>query len=207
MNIHKSFFVRLALPLALLSCKKDERTSEVGRKLESTPADLRGTWQTDCMGTNTLQTVSSRREYVFNAIGDFDRFERYYSDAHCQNLVATYKVVGTVEVKGPYPERPGLDMINFTVNEAYITVKSESILPALNAMRLCGRMDWQVNEDVHVSNAECEGSKVQKGGVQFDSYDIRKGQLFLGQKLMFLAQDNASERPTELDIKTPYSKK
>jgi hypothetical protein len=64
-----------------------------------------------------------------------------------------------------------------------------------------------VNEDVHVTNAECEGSKVQKGGVQFDSYDIRNGQLYLGQKLMFLGKDNASDRPTELDLIAAYSKK
>jgi hypothetical protein len=198
----------LALPLlASLACKKDEKTSETGKKLENTPAELRGTWQTACVSTSTLNLVSTQREYVFNAIGDFDRVERYYSDANCQNLVASYKVVGTVETKGPNPDKPNLDMINFAVNEAYITVKSDIILTDLNTMKLCGKTDWKVNEDVHVTHAECEGSKVQKGGVQFDSYDIRDGQLFLGQKMMFLAKDNASDRPSELDSKVPYLKK
>ncbi|HET9241669.1 MAG TPA: hypothetical protein VFO10_30660 [Oligoflexus sp.] len=197
----------LLLPLALLACKKDEKTSETGRKLESTPAELRGTWQSGCMGTTTLNMASSQREYVFNAIGDFDRLERYYSDPNCQNLAATYKVVGTVEVKGPNPEKTDLNMINFTVNEAYMTVKSDATLEQLNAMKFCGRSDWHVNEDVHVTNAECEGSKVQKGGVQFDSFKIRDGQLFMGQKLMFLGKDDASERPAELDMRAPYIRK
>jgi hypothetical protein len=58
-----------------------------------------------------------------------------------------------------------------------------------------------------VTNAECEGSKVQKGGVQFDSFAMRDGKLFLGQKLMFLGKDDASERPTALDLRAPYTKK
>lgn len=207
MNRSTPILATLVFPLVLLGCKKDEKTSETGKKLENTPADLRGTWQSACLGTTTLNMVSSQRVYVFNAIGDFDRLERYFSDANCQNLVATYKVIGTVEVKGSNPDKPDVDMINFTVNEAYMTVKSESVLEQLNAMKFCGRSDWRLNEDVHVTNAECEGSKVQKGGVQFDSYDIRDGQLYLGQKLMFLGKDNASDRPTELDTKAPYSKK
>jgi hypothetical protein len=207
MRRHTTILAAGIMLIAGLACKKDEKTSETGKKLESTPADLRGTWQSGCVGTTTLNMVASQREYVFNAIGDFDRLERYFSDANCQNLVATYKVVGTVEVKGPNPDEHGVDMINFTVNEAYMTVKSEAILEKLNAMKFCGRSDWRLNEDVHVTNAECEGSKVQKGGVQFESYDIRNGQLYMGQTLMFLGKDNASDRPTELDLKAPYSKK
>ncbi|MDQ3233360.1 MAG: hypothetical protein M3Q07_16200, partial [Pseudobdellovibrionaceae bacterium] len=160
------FLAALALPLAAMACKKDEKTSETGKKLESTPAELRGTWQSACVPTTTLSMVATQREYVFNAIGDFDRIERYFSDAHCQNLVAAYKVVGTVETKGSNPDKPDVDMINFAVNEAYITVKSDMILNDLNTMKLCGKTDWKINEDVHVTNAECEGSKVQKGGVQ-----------------------------------------
>lgn len=197
----------LLLTLTFSACKKDEKTSETGRKLEATPAELRGTWQSACFPTTTLKTVSSQREYVFNAIGDFDRLERYFSDPNCQNLVATYKVVGTVEVKGPNPERSGVNMINFTVNEAYLTVKSESTLEQLNAMKFCSRADWHLDEDVHVTNAACEGSKVQKGGVQFDSYKIQDGHLYMGQKLLFLGKDDASERPTELDLKIPFAKK
>jgi hypothetical protein len=193
----------LFLPWALLACKKGEKTSETGRKLESTPAELRGTWQSSCMPTTILNMVSSQREYVFNAIGDFDRLERYYSDPDCQTLAATYKVVGTVAVKGPNPDKTDLSMINFTVNEAYMTVKSEATLEQLNKMKFCGRSDWHPDEGVHVTNAECEGSKVQKGGVQFDSYKIRDGQLFMGQKLMFLGKDDASE----LDMKAPFVKK
>jgi hypothetical protein len=207
MNRPQAFLVAMVLPWMLSACKKDEMTSETGRKLESTPAALRGTWQSDCVPTTTLNMVSSQREYVFNSIGDFDRLERYYSDPQCRTLTATYKVVGTVEIKGPYPEKTELDMINFTVNEAYLTVTSEAVLQQLNAMRFCGRSDWRLNEDVHVTNAECEGSKVQKGGVQFDSFDIRDGKLYLGQKLMFLGKDDASERPTELDLRAPYAKK
>jgi hypothetical protein len=207
MTRYAFIFPALFFPWTLLACKKDEKTSETGRKLESTPAELRGTWQSSCMGTRTLNMVSSQREYVFNAIGDFDRLERTFSDPNCQNLAATYKVVGTVEVKGSNPEKIGLTMINFTVNEAYMTVKAEATLQQLNAMKFCGRSDWRVNEDVHVTNAECEGSKVQKGGVQFDSYKIRDGQLFMGQKLMFLGKDDASERPTELDWTAPFVRK
>lgn len=207
MKRHIRIFAVLSVPLAAMACKKDEKTSETGKKLENTPAELRGTWQSPCVGTTTLNLVSTQREYVFNAIGDFDRVERYYSDSNCQNLVATYKVVGTVETKGSNPAKPDLDMINFTVNEASMTVKSDSILNDLNTMKLCGKSDWKVNEEVQVTNAECEGSQVQKGGVQFDSYDIRDGQLYLGQKFLFLAKDNASERPTELDSKVPYMKK
>ncbi|WP_141734137.1 hypothetical protein [Oligoflexus tunisiensis] len=195
------------LALVQPACKRDEKTSETGQKLRSTPTELRGTWLSDCMSTTTLNAVSSQREFVINAIGDFDRLERYYSDPNCQHLVATYKVVGTVETKGPNPDKPDLEMINFTVNEAYITVTSDTILDDLNRMKLCGHTDWSVAEPVHVTNAACEGSKVQKGGVQFDSYDIRDGHLYLGESLMFLAKDNASDRPSELDLKVPFTRR
>jgi hypothetical protein len=121
--------------------------------------------------------------------------------------VATYKVIGTLETKGPNPDNPNLNMINFTVNEAFITVTNASIIEDLNQMKLCGRTAWQVAEPVHVTHASCEGSKVQKGGVQFDSYALRNGQLYFGGGSLFLAKDNASERPSELDESVPYSRR
>jgi len=208
MKKHSKILAALILPLALLGCKDDDDTTEIGQNIQATPDELRGTWKSDCVGSDVLNLPATQREYVFNAIGDFDRVERFYSDSGCQNLVATYKVIGTVEAKGHNPESsdPEVNMVNFTVNNAMLTVNSDTIIDALNTMKLCGKADWALNQETEVTNADCEGSRIGKGSVQFDSYDVRDGQLYLGQKFLFLSKDDASARPKELDTSTPFHK-
>lgn len=208
MKKHTKFLATiLALPLALAACKDDnDDTTETGKKLETTPEELRGTWLSGCVKTTVLGLTSTQREYILNAIGDFDRKERYFSDANCQNLVATYKVIGTVEAKGQNPDKPEIDMLNFTINNAYLTLNADNITGVLNTTRLCGKADWAVGAETEVTNADCQGSTVKKGEVQFDSYDVRDGQLYLGQKFLFLAKENANDRPTQLATDVPYAK-
>lgn len=188
--------------------RKDKDTTETGRNPRSTPAALQGQWKTECLNTSVLDLTHTQREYRFNAIGDFDKYERFYSDDACTKQTGEYKVIGTVEEKGKAAEAtdPSSKMINFTVNGATFKVVNDTALAFFNGLNLCGKSDWKLNEEAKVLDANCLGNTIRKGDVIFDIYSVKESQLYLGQSFIFLNKDSANLRPSNLDDSAPMAK-
>ncbi len=202
--------VSLALmSLATVSCNKDDNTTETGQKLNATPGELQGKWQSTCFPSNALEATYTQREYIFSAVGDFDKYERFFKDEGCTQQIGEYKVIGTVEAKGKASDAqdPEAEQLNLTVNNALFTVVDGNSVSLFNGLKLCGKSDWKGSEEVKVLDLNCLGSTVRKGDVIFDIYDVKDGQLYLGQSSLFLTQDSANTRPTALDAEVPFSKK
>ncbi len=208
-SIHRNFgFALCAMPLVLMACGKDDNdTTDNGAKVRETPADLRGAWLSPCMTSAMPGLQRVQREYIFNAIGDFDKVERYYSDDNCQTIGSTFKTIGTVDARGTLTEDKSVQSINLTANDAFFTVNSDAAVSSFNALKLCGQADWVVNKEKSVINTSCAGAQVKQGDVIFDVYSKRGDALYFGKTSLFLVPDSGDNRPTTVDTAAPYSKK
>lgn len=198
----------VALPLFMAACgKSKDKTTKSGAAIQETPADLRGAWVSPCLSSVMPGLEGVQREYIFNAIGDFDKIERYYSDSKCQTIAATYKTIGSVEAKGALTEDKAVQSINLTVNDAFLTMNTDNAVKTFNALKLCGRDNWAVNQNDSVINTNCGGALVKKGDVIFDVYSKSNENLFFGKTFLFLVKDSGDARPTTVNKETPYTKK
>lgn len=196
------------LTMLLASCHKDDKeTTDTGGKIKETPADLRGTWLSPCLASDTLGLQKVQREYIFNSIGDFDKLERYYTDADCKTIGATYKTIGTVDAKGPLTQDTSIQSMNLTVNDARLTVHSPGMVEKFNALKLCGHSDWAAEKEVSVASLDCGGVQVKQGDVIFDVYSRRDAVLYFGDSSLFLVKSSGDQRPTSINLEAPYSKK
>lgn len=194
----------LALGLFTNACKDDDNND--GQTIENIPNQLAGDYKTGCTQNSALGLTSSTRELSFSSVGDFDKKEVYFSDDACAESAAlTYKVVGTVSNQGKLPSNEELDMINFTVAEAYITPGTQALVDTLNTTSFCGKKDWALNVEASIAELNCNDFTIQKGQVIQDVYDDRDGTLFFGKKFALLLNETG-DRPSEIDEDLPYNK-
>lgn len=202
----KNFTLPAFVALSLLSfaCGKDDDNND-GQTIEEIPTQFAGTFRTDCLPNSQLNLSHATRELKISNVGDFDKKEVYYSDACASAPSLVYKVVGTVQNKGKLPEDQTLDMLNFSVNEAYITAGSEDVVNVLNTTRFCGKNDWVLNQETSIAGLNCQNFAISKGEVIQDVVEDQDGTLYFGKKFALLLNETG-ERPTEVDMDVPYHK-
>ena len=193
----------LAFGLLNFACSDD---SNDGQTIENIPNQLAGDYKTACTKNSALGLTSSIRELSFSSVGDFDKKEVYFAKGDCSEAPAlTYKVVGTASNQGKLPENQELDLINFTVAEAYLTPSTQFLVDTLNTTSFCGKKDWAVNVEASIADLSCNDFTISRGEVIQDVYDDRDGTLFFGKKFALLL-NQTDERPTEVDLELPYNK-
>lgn len=195
----------LALSMVSYACKDDD--SNDGQTIENIPNQLAGDYRVACSQNSVLGLTSTVRDLSFSSVGDFDKKETYYADDACGEAPAlTYRVVGTVAALGDLPSNPTLDLINFTVAEAYITPGTQALVDTLNTTNFCGQKDWALNTEKSIADLECNDFTIAKGAVIEDVYEDRDGTLYFGKKFALLLNETG-ERPTEVDLDLPYAKR
>ncbi len=193
----------LALGLTSFACKDDNND---GQTVENIPNQLAGSYKAQCAQNSVLGLTSTARDISFSSVGDFDKKEVYFTDSSCGGSAAlTYRVVGTVASVGKLPENNELDMINFTIGDAYITPGTQALVDTLNATSFCGKKDWALNAEAKISDAKCNDFTITKGEVIQDVYEERDGTLYFGKKFALLLNETG-DRPTEVDMDLPYAK-
>jgi len=193
--------------MGLLSgaCGKDDDDKD-GQTIDQIPTELAGTYKSDCVANGVLGLSSTSRELSFSAVGDFDKKETYFSGDACAEAPSlTYKVNGTAQAVGKLPSDPSLEMLNFAVNDAYLTPGTEAIVNTMNTTRFCGKNDWAIGTEVSIAALDCSGFTIKKGDTINDVYDDRDGTLYFGKTFALLLKQTG-ERPTEVDTEVPYHK-
>jgi hypothetical protein len=194
----------LAIGLLSFACDKDDDND--GQTIEEIPNQLAGTYKTDCTANGVLELSSSNRSIDFSSVGDFDKQEIYYAGDSCTDAPAlTYKVKGTVQDKGTLPENGELNMLNFSVNTAVLTPGTQALVNTMNTLKFCGKTDWAVGAESNIESLDCDGFTIKKGDVISDVYDDKDGTLYFGKTFALLLKQTG-ERPTEVDLDTPYHK-
>ncbi|RYZ87011.1 MAG: hypothetical protein EOP04_12690 [Proteobacteria bacterium] len=193
----------LALGLLSGACSDDDDDKNPADQI---PNQLAGLYKTDCSQNGVLGLTSTAREIDLTAIGGFDRKEMYYGGDACTDAVAlTYRVTGTVQSQGALPENTQLDLINFSVSEAYITPGTDALVTTLNTTKFCGKSDWAIGQEVTIGGLDCNGFTIRKGDVIPEVYEDVDGTLYFGKKFALLL-NQTGERPTEVDMDLPYHK-
>lgn len=195
----------VALSLLAFACGDDDDKND-GQTIEEIPDQFTGTFRTDCLPTTFFEQSHATRELHISMLGDFDKKEVYFADA-CESAPAlVYKVVGTVAEKGKLPEDERLDMINFSVNDAYITAGNQSVVNFLNTTNFCGKSNWVLNQETSIAGLNCRDFAIEKGEVIEDVVEDIDGTLYFGKTFALLLNETG-ERPTEVDMDVPYHKK
>ncbi len=195
----------LSLGMLVAACGKDNKND--GQTIEEIPTALAGTYNTDCTKNGVLGLSSTDRELAFSRLGDFDKKEVYYSGSECADAPSlTYKVKGTAQDKGKNPADQTLELLNFSVNDAFLTPGTEAIVTTMNASSFCGKKDWVIGQEVSIGGLDCNGFTIKKGDVIPEIYDDRDGTLFFGKSFALLLKQTG-ERPTQVDESIPYHKK
>lgn len=209
--VPRSLLLSLLAALSLGACGDGGDSPDSEAITQTTPLELRGRWKSSCSPSILPLFKNAQREYAFNALGDFDRYERFYSDAACENLVAEHKIIGLASVPeaaedlGASAPRP----IDFIVNDVSLKLSDVALVNRLNAEKLCGRTDWQAGEEVLLldTSGDCFGPALRKGALISDIYDVREGQLYFGKSLLFLAPTAAEAgRPKQLNTAVAFAK-
>lgn len=197
----------LALGLFGYACGDSSDDKNDGQTVENIPNQLAGDYKTACTANSDLLGLgSSTRELSFSSVGDFDKKEVYFSGESCSEAPGlTYRVVGTVSNQGKLPENPELDLINFTIAEAYLTPGTQTLVDTMNNTSFCGKKDWALNTEASIASLNCNDFTIKKGDVVQDVYDDRDGTLYFGKKFALLLKQTG-DRPTEVDLDLPYNK-
>ncbi|WP_141733456.1 hypothetical protein [Oligoflexus tunisiensis] len=196
----------IALSLLILpACGDNDDDDKNDNVVEEIPTNYIGLYKTDCIASTALDLSHSIRTVDIQADGGFSRTEEYFGDEACQDSGLALRVDGTVQEKGDLPENPQLDMLNFSVNDVYITVNSDTLKDVLNTTRFCGITDWAVGQERNVAGADCRGFAIKKGDVIQEVVDDREGTLYFGKNFALLL-NQTSDRPTEIDDEVPYHK-
>lgn len=182
-------------------------TKDKGKKIQQNDSEIAGKWQSNCVGAETLELTHTQREYNFNAIGDFDKTERFYANKSCSNPGFTYQISGTYAALGSHHDNNEIKQVNFTVDKAVVTVNSKGAVDLLNDASLCGKSDWAVGSETDITGKNCAGFSVKKGDVVFDVYDLQDGNLYFGQKFFFLSSDDADSRPDSISEDVVFKRK
>lgn len=201
----RSQIVLLVIGLSVISCSIF-KTDKKGKKAAQNEISIAGNWKTPCIGSDVFGLTRTIREFNISSIGDFDKTESFYKDDACETVQAVYTVSGTYDALGKDAENKGVEDINFTVNNAYLTVSSESMLGVLNGASMCGIADWSTGKKAEITGKSCGGVITAKGDVIFDVYSLRGEKLYFGQKFFFMSEDDADSRPKDVQTDVQYQK-
>lgn len=183
------------------------KTKSKGKKIDQTTTALAGDWQTDCVAADVLEMTRVRRQFVFSAVGDFEKKEYYYKDDACTNLELTYAVSGTYDAVGEGKDYTKLTNINFTISNSRIMVNSDGLIDTLKTLSLCDKSDWVVSKEIDITGVSCAGYTTKKGDVIFDVFTLNDKALRLGQKFIFLSDDDADDRPKNVVSEIVYTRR
>ncbi len=181
-------------------------TKEKAKKLDQNDLNLSGTWNSDCLPTDSFDLAHTKRVFRFSEVGDFEKSEHFSSKEDCADPSFTYTVTGTYASLGTVKDNDNLKQINFTVEKALVNVKSEDAVTALNTIALCGRSDWKVGEEFNVADKDCANLAHKKGDVIFDVYEVKDKQLSFGQNFVLLSGDEPDDRPDSVQRDLAYTK-
>ncbi len=191
----------LAGALALAACGKDDDSDDVGdagRNLARAPG-LQGAWASTCDAFGPLD-LSGKAFYAFQG-NKYQKKITVHSDDQCATQTAEIRYVGEFKVGNGDDLANGLNRVDLTPKSVSVKATTEDGARALNAARLCGIIDWKVDQARDVAAAarqgDCIGERID--AVQYDVYGISDKALKFGSAYLLGAPIRAESRPARLN--------
>ena len=168
--------------------------------------NLVGTWERGCEKIDLLGLQYRKVKLVMGGLKDYTREQTLFGDSGCNDERFVEKQTGTWAIVGTSPKDSGAKQINFTVKDAFVNPRNDSVAKDYNAKKYCDITSWKNGEETKVTNANCaSGSK--QGQVIFDVARVEEKNLFFGKTGFFITGKTSDGRPEVLDRDRPYTKK
>jgi hypothetical protein len=188
----------------MLGCGSKE-AKKAGEQVNTDPA-LWGVWESECQANTFLDITQTVRSTEFSALGAFSKSETFYWGQDCaQDKGMTVYAAGEYEVRGAVEGQDDLTKLNLTVEESTATLHTDDAVSWANDLELCDIDDWRKDETRNILKKDCLLS-LNKGDVIFDVYKVDDEKLYFGNTITFLSENDADDRPSEVQTDVVYKK-